>query len=288
MEDVRKAIVSGAERFEVGGRYPLQAAAVQLARMGVVSFFRLEGYADSVQIPTAPRTASPMAGRRIAAAPGLFFSATPSRAWNRSWACSRNARRALISWRRCPTWIRRVGRERRQRRRHADVHPGALDDRPGRSSPGDGRHEDAGGCTCENADYLRIDPANRDRVALGAAAAGHDDGGRLDEALPETGFPAMQKVDDARREGQRAVFPRRSSPTTTTTSPRDVRVDEQALEAGAARADCRRGFQAADAGRGDSLDQRASGAGERRGRRTARHLMVDFRVGSGFERVAST
>ena len=49
VEDVRKAIVAGAERFEAGGRYPLQAAAVQLARMGVISLlFDLEGYALSL------------------------------------------------------------------------------------------------------------------------------------------------------------------------------------------------------------------------------------------------
>ncbi|MEK6239633.1 MAG: hypothetical protein N2C14_33355, partial [Planctomycetales bacterium] len=33
---VRKQIVQGAERFEIGGRHPLQARCVQLARMGCV------------------------------------------------------------------------------------------------------------------------------------------------------------------------------------------------------------------------------------------------------------
>jgi hypothetical protein len=50
-ENVRKEIVQGAERFEEGGRSPLQARCVQLARMGCVVFhYDMIGYADSVQI----------------------------------------------------------------------------------------------------------------------------------------------------------------------------------------------------------------------------------------------
>ncbi len=48
---VRKQIVEGAERFEDGGRSPLQSRCVQLARMGCVVFhYDMIGYADSVQI----------------------------------------------------------------------------------------------------------------------------------------------------------------------------------------------------------------------------------------------
>ena len=46
-----KQIVEGAERFELGGRYPLQARCVQLARMGCVVFhYDMVGYADSKQL----------------------------------------------------------------------------------------------------------------------------------------------------------------------------------------------------------------------------------------------
>ncbi len=49
---VRRQIVQGAERFEEGGRNPLQARCVQLARMGCVVFhWDMIGYADSQQIP---------------------------------------------------------------------------------------------------------------------------------------------------------------------------------------------------------------------------------------------
>ncbi len=52
VDSVRRLIVDGGERFEQGGRYPLQARCVQLARMGCVVFhYDMVGYADSQQIP---------------------------------------------------------------------------------------------------------------------------------------------------------------------------------------------------------------------------------------------
>ena len=60
----------------------------------------------------ASRTASPMAGRKTRPLrQGCSSRQTQSRAWNRSWACSRGTRDARsTSWRRCPTWIRRAWR----------------------------------------------------------------------------------------------------------------------------------------------------------------------------------
>lgn len=53
-DDVRRDIAQGAERFEEGGRSPLQARCVTLARMGCVVFhYDMIGYADSVQISQA-------------------------------------------------------------------------------------------------------------------------------------------------------------------------------------------------------------------------------------------
>jgi hypothetical protein len=50
-KSVRQQIVQGAERFEDGGRSPLQSRCVQLARMGCVVFhWDMIGYADSQQI----------------------------------------------------------------------------------------------------------------------------------------------------------------------------------------------------------------------------------------------
>jgi hypothetical protein len=51
LQNTRREIVRGAERFEEGGRSPLQARQVQLARMGCVVFhYDMIGYADSQQI----------------------------------------------------------------------------------------------------------------------------------------------------------------------------------------------------------------------------------------------
>ena len=51
---VRREIVNGAERFEEGGRSPLQSRCVELARMGCVVFhYDMIGNADSQQIPAS-------------------------------------------------------------------------------------------------------------------------------------------------------------------------------------------------------------------------------------------
>ena len=51
-DTVKKEIAQGAEKFEDGGRSPLQARCLQLARMGCVVFhYDMIGYADSIQIP---------------------------------------------------------------------------------------------------------------------------------------------------------------------------------------------------------------------------------------------
>ncbi|HEX3998303.1 MAG TPA: acetylxylan esterase [Pirellulales bacterium] len=51
VREIRKQVVEGAERFEDGGRYPLQARCAELAGMGCIVFhYDMEGYSDSGQI----------------------------------------------------------------------------------------------------------------------------------------------------------------------------------------------------------------------------------------------
>ena len=169
-EEVRRQIAQGAERFEVSGRFPLQARCVQLARMGCVVFmYDMVGYADSaVQFPDhrpgvreAMNTKenwgffSPQAELRLQSMMGL-----------QTW----NSVRALDFVQSLP-----------------DVDPAkvavtgasgggtqtfmlfAVDERPAVSCPvvmvSTGMQ---GGCTCENADYLRISAGNIDIAALAA------------------------------------------------------------------------------------------------------------------------
>ncbi|MBI1900856.1 MAG: acetylxylan esterase [Planctomycetia bacterium] len=54
-DEVKKQIAAGAEKYDIGGRYPLQARCLQLARMGCVVFhYDMLGHADSVQIAHRP------------------------------------------------------------------------------------------------------------------------------------------------------------------------------------------------------------------------------------------
>ncbi len=194
----REQLASGAERFDNAARHLLQARAVQLARMGTVVFlYDMVGYADSVQIPQAIAH-SPRGGRqRTAGDAGLFFGVDTElqlasilglQIWN--------AVRALDFLTSLP-----------------DVDPhrlavtgasgggtqtfilGAIDDRPAVLFPAvmvSTRMQ--GGCTCENADYLRIGTGNVELAALvapkplGMTAA--DDWTRL---MPREGYPELQR-----------------------------------------------------------------------------------------------
>ncbi len=190
-------LASGAERFETAARHILQARAVQLARMGTVVFlFDMIGYADSVQIPQ-DIAHSPRGRTRRGADDGLFFSVgaelqLTSVLGLQMW----NAVRALDFLFALP-----------------DVDPsriavtgasgggtqtfllGAIDDRPAVAFPAvmvSTRMQ--GGCTCENADYLRVGTGNVELAALfapkplGMTAA--DD---WTETMPVDGFPELQK-----------------------------------------------------------------------------------------------
>jgi dienelactone hydrolase len=170
-ETVLQQIKDGAEQFEDAGRYPLQARCVQLARMGCVVFhYDMVGYADSQQIPLAVAHQfherrshmesdagwgfySPQAELRLQNIMGL-------QAWNSlralDWLCSLpdvdSARIAVTgaSGGGTQTFIL-----------------GAIDPRPTAIFPAVMVSTAMqGGCTCENAPYLRIGTGNVEFAAL--------------------------------------------------------------------------------------------------------------------------
>ena len=193
----RQQLASGAERFDNGARYLLQARAVQLARMGTVVFlYDMEGYADSVQIPQAI-SHSPRGRTRTGPDQGLFFSLGAELQLHsilglQMW----NAVRALDFLTSLddvdPTRVAVTGASGGGTQTFL---LSAIDDRPAVAFPAvmvSARMQ--GGCTCENADYLRIGTGNVELAALfaprplGMTAA--DDWTRT---MPTDGFPELQK-----------------------------------------------------------------------------------------------
>jgi dienelactone hydrolase len=165
-QQVRQRIVEGAERFEAGGRSPLQARCVQLARMGCIVFhYDMVGYGDSTQILHRPGYRSAM---NKPEAWGFFSPQAESRLQSVMGLQAYNSIRAL-------DWLCSLD----------DVDPArvavtgasgggtqtfilcALDPRPKVAFPAvmvsTGMQ---GGCTCENCCYLRRGLGNVEIAAL--------------------------------------------------------------------------------------------------------------------------
>jgi hypothetical protein len=197
--EFKHELVTGAERFDPSGRFPLQAAPAQLARMGVIAFiFDLEGYADSVQIPSAVAHGSKGRPKDSPAAPGLFFHAqTDSRLQSIMGLQSWNARRALDFLISLPDVdASRIGVSGASGGGTQTFILGALDPRPSVFFPmvmvGTRMQ---GGCTCENADYLRIGTGNVEIASLMATRpVGMTTADDWTKTMPETGFGAMQAM----------------------------------------------------------------------------------------------
>ncbi len=196
IELVRKEIAAGAERFEVGGRHVIQARCVQLARMGCVVFvYDMEGFADSVQFAghsTGPRPddADP-AGYPLLSPRAELHGQTPFglQTWNSiralDFLCSIED---VDTGRIAVTGASGGGTQ--------SMILGAIDDRIAASMPAVMVSSAAqGGCTCENAQYLRIGQGNVDIAAataprpLGLICA--DD---WTKPLKESGHPELEAL----------------------------------------------------------------------------------------------
>ncbi len=170
-ETVQKEIESGAEKFPVSGRYPLQARCVQLVRMGCIVFhYDMLGYADSA--PFTQFVTHGMREQREALKDpnkwGLFSAQADLRLLNAMGLQTFNSIRVL-------DWITTRDDVDPQRLGVTGASGGgtqtfilaAVDARPAAAFPAVMVSTAMqGGCTCENAPYLRVETGNIEFAAM--------------------------------------------------------------------------------------------------------------------------
>ncbi|MBA2354880.1 MAG: acetylxylan esterase, partial [Acidobacteria bacterium] len=196
----KQDLVSGAERFESSARFPLQARAAQLARMGLVTFFYdMVGYADSVQIPeeVAHRFAKARPHMEGREGWGYFSTQAELRLQDIMGLQTYNSLRAL-------DWLSEL----------PDVDPAriamtgesggatqtfvlsAIDPRVAVVFPAVMVSTAMqGGCTCENAPYLRVGTGNVELAALIAPRPlGMTSADDWTKEFETKGFPDLQRL----------------------------------------------------------------------------------------------
>ncbi len=196
---IERELQSGAEKFKVGGRHPLQARAVQLARMGVIVFhYDMLGYADSAPLSyhlghrfskQRPNLSKPERW-------GLYSAQSESRLISSMGIQTWHSIRAL-------DWIASLPEVDKNRLGVTGASGGgtqtfilnAIDDRISAAFPAVMVSTAMqGGCTCENATYLRIGTGNVEFAALSAPrpiamTAAND----WTKEMPTQGFPHLKK-----------------------------------------------------------------------------------------------
>lgn len=199
-DEVRKMIVQGAERFENGGRNPIQSRCVQLARMGCVVFhWDMIGYADSEQIPSSiihgfTKQRSEMNARENW---GLFSPQAESHLQSAMGLQTWNAIRAL-------DFISSLPEVDSERIAVTGASGGgtqtfilcAVDDRPHVAMPAVMVSTAMqGGCTCENACCLRVGTGNVEIAALFAPKPqGLTAANDWTKEMETKGFPELKKL----------------------------------------------------------------------------------------------
>jgi dienelactone hydrolase len=163
---VQEDIAAGAEHFEIGGRYPLQARCVQLARMGCIVFhYDMVGYADSVQLAHRAGVRKEM---NAAENWGYYSPQAELRLQSVMGLQTYNSIRAL-------DWLSSLPEVDPARIAVTGASGGgtqtlilcAIDPRPAVAFPAVMVSTAMqGGCSCENASYLRIGTGNVEIAAL--------------------------------------------------------------------------------------------------------------------------
>jgi dienelactone hydrolase len=198
-EEVRQAIARGEERFTEGGRSPLQARCVQLARMGCVVFhYDMIGYADSVQIPE--RLAHGFSRQRPEMnAPqdwGLFSPQAEAHLQSVMGLQTWSSIRALDFLASLPDVdAKRLGVTGASGGGTQTFILCALDPRPAVAFPAVMVSTAMqGGCTCENASLLRVDTGNVEIAAMFAPKPlGMTAANDWTKEMPTKGFPELQR-----------------------------------------------------------------------------------------------
>ncbi len=165
-DEFKKQLEAGAEKFDPSGRFPLQARCVQLARMGCVVFhYDMVGYADSVQLAHRPGLRDAM---NTAENWGYFSPQAELRLQNMMGLQTYNSIRAL-------DWFESLPDVDPKRIAVTGASGGgtqtfilcAVDPRPAVAFPAVMVSTAMqGGCTCENACYLRVTEGNIGLAAL--------------------------------------------------------------------------------------------------------------------------
>ncbi|MFM7056665.1 MAG: alpha/beta hydrolase family protein [Planctomycetota bacterium] len=197
--ELKNQLQSGGETDPVGGRHPLQARCVQLARMGCMVFlYDMLGYADGSSL--TQQLAHGFAKQRPELSRpdhwGLFSAQSELRCLNAMGLQTWNSIRAL-------DWITSRPDCDRARIGCTGASGGgtqtfiltALDDRVAAAFPAVMVSTAMqGGCTCENASYLRVNTGNIEFAALAAprpiAMTGADD---WTVEIESKGFPELKR-----------------------------------------------------------------------------------------------
>jgi len=163
---VRQEIEHGAEKYDPAGRYPIQARCAKLARMGCTVFqYDMVGYADSTQLPHRPGLRQQM---NTPESWGYFSPQAESRMQNTMGLQTYNSIRAL-------DWLGDLPEVDPKRIGVTGASGGgtqtfilcAADPRPAVAFPAVMVSTAMqGGCTCENACYLRVETGNIELAAL--------------------------------------------------------------------------------------------------------------------------
>lgn len=209
VEQARRDIADGGEPFETAALHPIQARAVQLARMGCLVFvYDMTGYADSVQLPHRPQNWKELDRQHDW---GFMSVQADLRLQNMMGLQTWNSIRAIDFLLGLPETDKdRLGVTGASGGGTQSMIIGAIDPRIDAAMPCVMVSTAMqGGCTCENAPLLRIDQGNVDIAAaiaprpLGLTAA--DD---WTVELETKGFPELKNLYEMLGHGDRlsAVF----------------------------------------------------------------------------------